>query len=96
MQLQITLPTLQTNVFIFFDWPDLICLFHPSPDGRVGAGPLLCGDPVFGELLWQHLHAGSSPAPHAAVSCLVSLDHRSDCRHLAHLTRGAYTSLAFT
>lgn len=69
------------------------CLFT---DGRVGAGPVLYGDPVFGKFLWKHLHAGSSFATHAGLSCLVPLDHRSHCGYVADATCGVYTSLVLT
>lgn len=67
-----------------------------STDGRVRAGPVLCSDPAFEQFLWKHLHAGSRLAPHAALPCLVSLDHWSCGRYLAHPTCGVYASLDFT
>lgn len=84
--------------FVIFDLLQISLLIcpHLSTDGCVCAGPVLCGDPVFGQFLWKCLHAGSSLAPHAAVACLVSLDHRSHRRYLAHPACGVYISLAFT
>lgn len=71
-------------------------VFNLVADGRVGAGTVLCGDPVSGQFLREHLHAGSGLAPPAAVSRLVPLDHRSHCGYLAHPACGVNTSLPFT
>lgn len=64
-------------------------------DGRVGAGTVLCGDPVPGQFLREHLHAGSCPAPPAGLSRLVPLDHRSHRGYLAHPACGVKTSSPF-
>lgn len=48
---------------------------------------------VLGQFLWQRVHVGSSFASHAVVTCMVPLDYRPHCGHLAYPASG--TSLIF-